>query len=94
MGSISKALAKQEWEKWEKQEKRDTLLAVFGTPQGARALKIILEDLHFFHWTDNEAQRALNEYAKFLIRERLGATDNLRIAEAIIAEASQSREGA
>jgi hypothetical protein len=74
-----------------KQEKRDVLLEVFGTPRGAEALNIILEDLRFFHWTDSEADRALNEYAKFFVRERLGVVDTLRIAEAVMAEASQSR---
>jgi hypothetical protein len=72
-------------------EKRDLLLEVFGTPRGAEALNIILEDLRFFHWTDTEADRALNEYAKFFIRERLGVADTFRIAEAVMAEASQSR---
>ncbi|MDR1278798.1 MAG: hypothetical protein LBK02_08605 [Treponema sp.] len=72
-------------------EKRDVLLEVFGTPQGIKALNIILEDLRFFHWTDGEGERALNEYAKFFVRERLGVADTLRIAEAVMAEASQSR---
>ena len=82
---------KQEEREKERKEKREILLEVFGTPQGARALNILLEDLCFFHWTDNEGERALNEYAKFLIRERLGAVDTLRVAEAVITEASQSR---
>jgi hypothetical protein len=74
-----------------KREQREILLEVFGTPRGAEALNILLEDLRFFHWTDTEAERALNEYAKFLIRERLGVADTLRIAEAVMAEARQSR---
>jgi hypothetical protein len=74
-----------------KREQRDVLLEVFGTPRGAEALNIILDDLRFFHWTDTEAERALNEYAKFFVRERLGVVDTLRIAEAVMAEASQSR---
>jgi hypothetical protein len=73
------------------QEKRDVLLEVFGTARGAEALNIILEDLRFFHWTDSEAERALNEYAKFFVRERLGVVDTLCITEAVMAEASQSR---
>ncbi|MDR3191617.1 MAG: hypothetical protein LBT87_00975 [Treponema sp.] len=84
---------KQERQEKERREKREVLLEVFGTPRGARALNIILEDLRFFHWTENEGERALNEYAKFLIRERLGVADTLRIAEAVMAEASQSRGG-
>jgi hypothetical protein len=82
---------KQEQQEKERREKRDVLLEVFGTPQGIRALNIILEDLRFFHWTDAEGERALNEYAKFFIRERLGVADTLRIAEAVMAEARQSR---
>jgi hypothetical protein len=74
-----------------KREQRDILLEVFGTPRGIRALNIILEDLRFFHWTDTEGERALNEYAKFFIRERLGVADTFRIAEAVMAEARQSR---
>jgi hypothetical protein len=81
---------KQKQDRREK-EKRGILLEVFGTPRGAEALNIILEDLRFFHWTDSEAERALNEYAKFFVRERLGVADTLRIAEAVMAEASQSR---
>ena len=77
-----------------KREQRDVLLEVFGTPRGIEALAIILEDLRFFHWTDTEGERALNEYAKFFVRERLGVANTLRIAEAVMAEASQSREGA
>jgi hypothetical protein len=74
-----------------KREQREILLEVFGTPRGIEALNILLEDLHFFHWTETEGERALNEYAKFLIRERLGAANTLRIAEAVVTEASQSR---
>jgi hypothetical protein len=81
----------QEQRDQRKQEKRGVLLEVFGTPRGAEALNIILEDLRFFHWTESEADRALNEYAKFFVRERLGVADTLRIAEAVMAEASQSR---
>ena len=75
----------------EQREQREILLEVFGTPRGIQALNIILEDLRFFNWTDTEEERALNEYAKFLIRERLGVVDTLRIAEAVMAEAGQSR---
>jgi hypothetical protein len=75
----------------ERRERREILLEVFGTPRGIEALNIILEDLRFFHWTDTAAERALNEYAKFFIRERLGVVDTFRIAEAVMAEASQSR---
>jgi hypothetical protein len=74
-----------------KREQRDILLEVFGTPQGVKALNILLEDLRFFHWTEGEGERALNEYAKFFVRERLGVADTLRVAEAVMAEASQSR---
>ncbi|MDR0597033.1 MAG: hypothetical protein LBG14_00820 [Treponema sp.] len=82
---------RQEEQEKERKAKREILLDVFGTPQGARALNILLEDLHFFHWTENEGERALNEYAKFLIRERLGAVNTLPLAEAVMTEASQSR---
>ena len=74
-----------------KREQRDILLEVFGTPRGIDALNIILDDLHFFHWTENEGERALNEYAKFLIRERLGVVNTHLLAEAVMTEASQSR---
>jgi hypothetical protein len=85
-----KRIEQQDREK-KKREQRDILLEVFGTPRGIQALNIILEDLRFFHWTDTEGERALNEYAKFFIRERLGVADTLRIAEAVMAEARQSR---
>jgi hypothetical protein len=75
----------------DKRLKREILVDVFGTPRGIHALNIILQDLRFFHWTDTEGERALNEYAKFLVRERLGVVDTSLIAQAIMTEASQSR---
>jgi hypothetical protein len=83
--------AEQQERERKRREQRQILLEVFGTPRGIQALNIILEDLRFFHWTGDEAERALNEYAKFFVRERLGVVDTLRIAEAVMAEASQSR---
>lgn len=49
---------------------------VFGTHDGKIVLGIILEDLYFFRDCSNDESRALNNYAKTLISQRLGFNDN------------------
>lgn len=49
---------------------------VFSTEDGRTVLGIILEDLYYFSSCTNDEARALNNYAKTLISQRLGFNDN------------------
>lgn len=65
---------------------------VFGTNEGKIVLNMLLTDLFFFENTHTEKEQALNEYAKFFIRERLGVSDTKSLSD-LIAETAVSREG-
>jgi hypothetical protein len=45
---------------------------VFLSPEGQEVLRVLLNDWCFFDICKTEAQRALNEYAKIFIQDRLG----------------------
>lgn len=49
---------------------------VFNTHNGKIVLGIILEDLYYFDNCSNDEARALNNYAKTLISQRLGFNDH------------------
>lgn len=49
---------------------------VFNTEHGKIVLGIILEDLYYFNTCGDDEARALNNYAKVLISQRLGFNDN------------------
>lgn len=57
---------------------------VFGTPHGRIVLGVILEDLYYFKGCANDETRALNNYAKFLISERLGINNNKKIIDSLL----------
>ncbi|MCL2832104.1 MAG: hypothetical protein FWD78_02945 [Treponema sp.] len=65
---------------------------VFNTPDGKIVLVMLLTDLFFFDSANNKKEQALNNYAKFLIRERLGINDTKSITDFIIGT-SPNREG-
>jgi hypothetical protein len=73
-------------------QKNDRLVAVcrrvFGTPEGKVVLNMLLTDLYFFDRTRGPEDGALNNYAKFLIRERLGAGDTVLLSNAIAGTAA------
>jgi len=51
---------------------------VFGTPDGALVLSILLDDLYWSRGTENEEQSALRNYALVLMKDRIGIQrDNL-----------------
>ena len=57
---------------------------VFDTPDGNEVLGIILEDLHYFAPCETEAARTLNNYAKFLMSNRLGINNHKEIVDALM----------
>lgn len=61
----------------------ETLGRVYGTVEGKIALNVLLVDLGFFMAADDEGARALNNYAKFFIRERLGVRDTKLLTDFI-----------
>lgn len=62
---------------------QETFREVFESEKGKIVLNVILEDLHFLEPCKNEEDRALNNYAKFFILERLGIKDSLSITDAV-----------
>ena len=56
---------------------------VFGTYKGQIVLGVLLEDLYYFNSTPSERTAALSDYAKTLIRERLGINDTRKQVEAL-----------
>jgi hypothetical protein len=78
---------------WQKHERlAETCRRVFGTPEGKIVLNMLLTDLYFFDRTHDTDEDALNNYAKFLIRERLGVGDTVTLSN-FIAETAASRGG-
>lgn len=57
---------------------------VFSTPEGKVVLNILLSDLRYYRPAQNEADYALCEYGKKLLRERLGLEDTAAITDCII----------
>jgi hypothetical protein len=67
----------------------------FSTEDGRIALNMLLTDLYFFKEAPGEGPAALNNYAKFFIRERLGVRGTVTLTDAIAfeAETAASRGG-
>jgi len=68
----------------------ETFRKVFGTDEGKIALKALLEDLRFFEACRTKRECALNDYAKFFIRERMGMGDTKGITDFIADTAVRS----
>ena len=68
---------------------RELFLNVFSTPEGMQVLGVILEDLFYWKPALDPESVALNQYAKFLLRERLGANNQLALVESLIAMAKE-----
>lgn len=58
--------------------------SIFMTEEGKICLNILLSDLRFFRPCESVEDKALSEYAKVFLRERLGIEDTSVITEAII----------
>lgn len=63
---------------------RKVFKRVFTTEDGRIVLNAILNDLYYFDKVRTEAESALNNYAKFLVGERLGAGKTLSITDSIL----------
>jgi hypothetical protein len=70
----------------------ETFRKVFSTEEGKIVLNTLLTDFCLLKNTSVEQERALNEYAKFFIRERLGVSDTKALTD-FIAETSVSEGG-
>lgn len=58
--------------------------SIFITEPGKVCLNILLSDLHFFRPSESVEEKALSEYAKMFLRERLGLKDTSVLTNAII----------
>ena len=59
---------------------------VFGTPHGKIVLGVILEDLYYFSACHNDEARALSNYAKCLISNRLGINDHKKRIDNLLSD--------
>ena len=59
---------------------------VFGTKHGKIVLGVILEDLYYFEQCKNDEDRALNNYAKMLLSQRLGFNDNKKRIDCLFSQ--------
>jgi hypothetical protein len=73
------------------EEKNEELVAacrrVFSTEDGRIVLNMLLTDLYFFDQAPEPDGAALNNYAKFFIRGRLGVRGTVALSDAIASEA-------
>jgi hypothetical protein len=78
-------------EKLTDEEKNRELVAacrrVFSTADGRAVLNMLLTDLDFFDQAPGNDGAALNNYAKFFIRERLGVRNTVALSNAVAVEA-------
>ena len=70
----------------------ETCRKVFGTDEGKAVLNMLLADLRLFGAADTKRERALNEYAKFFMRERMGVRDTKALTD-FIAETAAAAGG-
>lgn len=66
------------------EELQKTFKRVFKSADGKIVLNALLKDLFYFDAATSDAEKALSEYAKFFIRERLGVKKTLSITNAIL----------
>lgn len=59
---------------------------VFSTPHGRIVLTVMLEDLYYFSECRNDEARALNNYAKELLGQRLGFNENKKIIDRLFSD--------
>jgi hypothetical protein len=69
----------------------ETCRRVFGTEDGRVVLNMLLSDLFLFEAAGDEREQALNEYAKFFIRERMGVRETKGLTD-FIAETAAAGE--
>lgn len=70
------------------EDQRDALTLIFqrlfSTDDGKVVFNALLTDLLFFDEAHTEAQKALSEYSKFFMRERMGITNTLDASNALM----------
>lgn len=57
---------------------------VFNTPDGRIVFNWILNDLHYFTPAENEYEKALVNYGKILVLDRMGITDSIAVTDAML----------
>lgn len=70
--------------KEQKEALQKTFRKVFKTEDGKIVFNALLKDLFYFDKATSEAEKALCEYAKFFMRERLGIKKTLDITNAFL----------
>ena len=79
------------------EEKHEELVAAcrraFSTADGRIALNMLLNDLYFFDQAPGPEGQALNNYAKFFIRGRLGVRGTVALTDAIAGESETAAFG-
>ena len=65
-------------------ELQKTFKRVFQSADGKIVLNALLKDLFYFDVATSDANKALCEYAKFFVRERLGIKKTLAITDAFL----------
>ena len=65
-------------------ELQKTFKRVFKSEDGRIVLNALLKDLFYFDSGASDAEKALCEYAKFFVRERLGIKKTLAITDAFL----------
>ena len=65
-------------------ELQKTFKRVFKSEDGRIVFNALLKDLFYFDAATSDAEKALCEYAKFFIRERLGIKKTLAITDAFL----------
>ena len=72
------------WPDEQNKELQKTFKRVFQSTDGKIILNALLKDLYYFDAATSDAEKALCEYAKFFIRERLGVKKTLSITDAFL----------
>jgi hypothetical protein len=62
----------------------ETFQRVFSTDDGKVVLNALLYDLFYFTEATTESENALNQYAKYFIKNRLGIKNTFAVSNAII----------
>lgn len=68
----------------------ETFRRVFKSEDGRVVLNALLFDLHYFSEATTDSEMALNQYAKYFIKNRLGIKNTFALSNAIIDLAERS----
>jgi hypothetical protein len=72
---------------------REICVKVFSSDDGKIVLNMLLTDLRLYEECISERDAALNEYAKYFIRERLGVIKTIPLTDSIIETAASCNGG-